>query len=218
MKIADIRTDTVYWYDTRQDWGTWLATAYDRGPVKRVDDKRYNLAGGSTWSRTPVEDPKGRHVKVVTVLEDGSPDTQSRERVVPSTHIRDTMENVRRRYDARVKADREAEARRQARVSDVSQRAEELRRRLAALDLDGAFRVGHTTGQGRNAGQPKVTVEFTGSAEGVLSALLHRLEAAATAYQDGYAVGDRDAEAARRKALGYISIEEEVARDRHPTR
>ncbi len=179
MKIADIKAEVVYWYDTRQDWGTWLTSSYDRGPVMRIDSKRYELTG-SIWSinRQGREDPKGRYAAFRKVKEDGSPeDGSDADRIyyLTSAHIRDTMVNVRARYDRQKAADDAAEQERARQAAEKAQEAADLRARLEALGID-SIRVGSTSGQGYNAGVPHVTVDLGYSPEKVLADLLDRLE------------------------------------------
>lgn len=213
VKINDIRADgTVYWYDTRQDWGTWLTPDYDRGPVKRIDAKRYTMTGPS-WSarREGREDPKGRYGAFNKVNEDGTPTDDARVYYLQSTHIRDTMVNVRARYDRQKEADAATEQLRAQKAAQCKAKAEELTERLNALGIEGISVVG-TDGRGYRASGPRVRVEILdGHKPGevarfdpvaTLTALLDRLEAAeadAKAYRDeaddsargsrGYAVG-----------------------------
>ncbi len=187
MKIRDIEVGPVYWYDTQQNWGPYLGAAYNRFAAERIDDKRYNLTG-SSWSvhRNGVESAAGKYVAVreVGILEDGTikRDPEGRVRFVLATHIRDTYDAVKARYEARRKADREADERRQVKADSAVKVADELSTRLEKLGVTGIV-VGSTTGVGYQEGAPKTTVVFDkgyGRIDPVetLTAILDRLERA----------------------------------------
>jgi hypothetical protein len=177
MKIKDIEVGPVYWYETAQDWGNYMTPSYDRGPVKRIDDKRYSLTG-YTWStkRDAREDEKGRYAACVKVNEDGSPTEDTRPFYLQSTHIRDTMAEVRRRYDARKAADRAAEERRKDKAAALADKAAALTARMAALGVEGV-RAWATDGRGYLSTGPALHIEIDRvNAEATLTALLDRIE------------------------------------------
>lgn len=181
MKITEIATGIVYWYETAQEWGNYLTPDYSRFPAVRVDDKRYQPVGRSSVGidRLGREDPKGRYVAIRQVTEDGQPVDGTKIQYVQSTFVRGTMTAVRERVEqatAARRADREQTARDAAAAAE---RAAALTARVEALGLADVFTIRATTGQGWKAGQPVVIVSLGHDAETALSVLLDRLESAA---------------------------------------
>jgi len=210
VKINEIAVGTVYWYDTRQDWGKYLAPAYDRGPVVRVDAKRYTAYSYGRTKTEAREDPKGRYGAFRKVKEDGSPEDGSdatRIYYLVSTHIRDTMTATRERYDAERRRVGEAERLRQREAADALGRAATLRARLEAAGLADLIAVRATDGTGWHATSPHVEVAISGHPVQSLNRLLDIVDRALSAEKAAYLAGFDDGD-----AYDEVTEEERLAR------
>jgi hypothetical protein len=177
MKIADIKADgTVYWFERgNSEWGTSLSESYHQGAVVRHDEERYSESG--SYRRTVGKDPKGRMIAVRFVSESkADPDTV---RYVQATQVRGTYEEAKARVAAHQAKHEETKARIERMQVEVDAEAVELKARLAALGLNGFFRVTATKGSSywREPRDPKVRVEFAGHDEDAnLRAIIERVE------------------------------------------
>lgn len=226
MKMADVKTGIVYWYNAATNWADGSLThSYDRYPCVRVDNKRY--ARSSSWQprSAAIERPNGRMIAIRKVNEDGTPAENAHVEYVVSTAIRCEMTEARQRIDARRAKEKAADAERQVKADEASKVAAELQDRLAALGVVG-IKVGWTTGNRWGETSPRVVVSFADlltDPVANLRALIERLEggdkarqelaalAGGDAYQRGFSDGEAVNDAQRDAALGYELRPEQAA-------
>ena len=167
MKTDAIKADgTIYWYERGNSWGRYLHAGYDKGRVKRVDDKRYDQI--STFRPTYREDSKGKYI-LVERLEEGY---EGKTMYVLPVQIRDEYEAVKQRYEA-AQIDQQARTiTHAAQLEAANDRADALRERLANLGLDRVIHVrvaGQSTWQGET---PRIKAELIQGSEDELTKLL----------------------------------------------
>lgn len=178
MRTDQVKADgTIYWYETGNDWGTYLSPGYKRFACRRVDDQRYPLTGSSYSSRRDgVAWPKGQYIRVQPLNDDLTAHGDVRH--VAARYVRDEYTAVKERYEQQQAADQQAEVVRQAQADAARGRADGYRDRLGVLRIDG-ITVHATTGQGYGSGAPRVVVDFGspyGDPEQTIADLLDRLE------------------------------------------
>lgn len=178
MKTDQVKADgTIYWYETSDDWGTFLSPGYKRFACRRVDDQRYYVTGSSYSShREGIAHPNGKYIRVQPLNSDLI--ASGGVRHVLARYVRDEYTAVKERYERQQGADRRAELERQTQADAAQDRAAEYRDRLGDLRIDG-ITVRATTGRGYGEGAPRVIVDFGspyGDPEHTLADLLDRLE------------------------------------------
>lgn len=173
MKTTDIKADgTVYWYEKGNDWGRYVYSAYDRGPVKRTDDKRFTKVGFSYVRPTYREDPKGKYIRVERVEDEYR---EGQPLYVLPGQIRDTYAAVKTRYEENEAAKKTASAVHATQLAAVNERADALRERLVNLGLDSLIHVS-VIGQNTWSGTPGIKAELLRGTEDELLSLLNRID------------------------------------------
>lgn len=215
MKLAQIKTDgTAYYAASRSNWRD---SDWDTRKVIPVDTSTRYIERARYQPNTNqfIPSAKGQYIKVRVVDEPGhsyyrNEDGSYREHdgYVRYAAIRGEWDTLRPHIEAQWRAAADAVKANRAAADDALARAE----RIAARATDAGLPVMFTVD--RSYGRPSVVFH---TAEASLVGFLDGLDAKlAEQFSAGWAQGDKDADAAFRERMGYITAEEETARREGP--
>ena len=198
MQRSKIKPGVVYWYDPASTWREF--SSGDAKPIVFQDvTTRWRRP---SFSLAYHEHPTGKWMEA-TIAEGHGHGSERQTVFVLPAGVRGEIGWAKDQIEAaRVKRRKVQDA-----ISVQCQKAEgaaaQLHARLTALELPGHLEqpLSHRDG---------VRLNLTPAQANALVGILESVEAP---FQAGYEEGQRDAEAERRRHLGYISVEEERERD-----